>query len=184
MGIRIGWGLLGVLFIPLALAADPEGAGVVGQLEQSGTTTPAEKAEFARSALQEMEDAVERVQKLYEQADRESAENKEELKDCLQKKLTPMQAMVDVSRASSASMQSALGTNDMVHADQEFRKIAVALSKTREFLTDALSCGGSTGGDKARSVSTLTRVGEDYAEVTDTGDDESFDPQPDFGTDY
>lgn len=183
MRIRSFWGLAGVLFIPLALAADPEGA-VVGQLEQSNTMTPAQKEEFGRSAVAEMEEAVGRVQKLLDQADRESSESREELKDCLGKKLTPMKAMLEVGRSANSAMLQAIGSGDAVHADQEFRKVAVALSKTREFLSDALSCGGSTGGDKARTVSTLTREGEDYAEVADTGDGETLDPQPQFGTDF
>ena len=183
MGVRSVWGFAGMLFIPLALAADPE-VGVVGQLEQSNTTTLAQKEEFGRSAVAEMEEAVGRVQRLLDQADRENAESGEELKDCLSKKLAPMNAMLDVGRSANGAMLQALGAGDMVHADQEFRKIAVALSKTREFLSDALTCGGSTGGDKARSVSTLTREGEDYAEVADTGDNETLDPQPQFGTDF
>jgi methyl-accepting chemotaxis protein len=87
-----------------------------------------------------------------------------EVVECLTKKLTPMRALVDITRASSNTMQTYLAANDGIHADGEFRKIAVALSKVREFLQDALTCGGSTGGKTAASVASINQTVDDLAD--------------------
>lgn len=143
---------------PVAWAAAP---GVVGELEQSSTTSPKEKVEFTRSAMEEMAASVKEVENLLEKAQREK--NEEQI-DCLTRKLTPMRSLVDISRQSNTLMQQALASNDAVHADQEFRKIAVALAKTREFLAEAKACVGSSSGDKAKSVATYSQTTQDLAD--------------------
>lgn len=169
--------MVGMLVIPNAMAATP---GVVGQLEQSDATTSKEKLDFAHSATEEMAAAVKAVEKLLEQEDKN-----EEVKDCLKRKLTPMQALLDISNESSKTMQAALAASDDVHAEQEFRKIAVALSKTREFLAEAQACVGSAGGDKAKTISTITQTVDDMADASDIDEGPSInDPQPDFGTQH
>ena len=160
--------MLGALGAPLASAATP---GASGAVEQAPTMSPKEKVEFARSALEEMSGAVKTVEKLLEQAQKDK---QQEVVECLSKKLTPMRTLVDITKDSSNTMQAALAANDSVHADGEFRKIAVALSKAREFLQEALTCGGSTAGDKAKSVATITQTVDDL--VDGSGIEQGIDP--------
>jgi len=170
--------LFGSLASPVVLAATP---GASGSVEQAGTMTPKEKSEFARSALEEMNAAVKKVENLLEQANKEK---QTEAVECLSKKLTPMRTLVDVTRESTNSMQLAMAANDAAHTDTEFRKIAVALSKVRDFLQEALACGGSSADEKAKSVATITQTVEDL--VDGSGIEQGIDQivEPSLGTEF
>lgn len=115
-----------------------------------------------RSAVEEMSAAVKEVEKMVEQAKKE---NQQEVVECLKKKLVPMSQLLDVSRESGNNMQLALSANDGVHAELEFRKVAVGLSKVREFLQEARTCGGSTAGEKAKSVASITQSVDNIADA-------------------
>lgn len=145
--------LLTTLFCSPAFAEAP---GVAGTLEQSSSATPKEKAEFATSAVKEIDAAVNTVQKLLDQASKEK--NTEEI-DCLQRKLTPLRALADVSKASSSALGQLLAANDAVHADLEYRKVAVALSKARDFLAEAQACVGETGARRGDAVVSVDDAG-------------------------
>lgn len=147
-------GVVGLLVAAPALAKMP---GISGELEQSATASPKEKTLFADAALAEIEDAVKSVEGLLNNAEREK--DVEEI-ECLTRKLTPMRSLLGVSRASSTTLVQSLALNDTVHADQEYRKVAVALGKTREFLTEAQACTGDAGVER----------GDSTASVTDNGD--------------
>ena len=156
--------VLCLLGVPMAYAADPEGQVT---LEDGATMTAQQKVDFSRSALEEMKTAVKTVEKLLEQAQKEK--NAEQI-DCLTKKLGSMRMMSDAGQQGATAMQQALANNDNVHGDQEFRKIAVALSKLREFFSEALACTGSVGGEKAKSVATVNQNTEDLADGSETDD--------------
>ena len=114
------------------------------QLEQSPGNTPDDKVQFALAALNEIVAAVRTTEGLLEKAQKEKDKNTEEI-ECLQRKLTPMKGMQDVSAVSASSLQSYAAAKDPVHTDQEYRKIAVALAKTRDFLAEAQACVGEAG---------------------------------------
>ncbi len=160
-----------LLGAPLGYAADPEGQVM---LEDGSGMSAQQKVDFSRSALEEIKTSVKTVEKLYEQAQKEK--NAEQI-DCLSKKLESMRKMLDAAVQSSTAMQQALAANDNVHGDQEFRKIAVALSKLREFFAEALACTGSTGGEKAKSVATVNQNTEDLADGSQA--DDVIDPAQD-----
>jgi uncharacterized coiled-coil protein SlyX len=160
--------LSGILLLgaaPTAWAASP---GVVGELEQASSTSPKEKTAFADAAMQEINAAIKEVEALLERANRDK--NQDHI-ECLTRKLTPMKSMRDVTAQSNTAMRQALASNNIDHADQEFRKIAVALAKTREFLAEAKSCVGSTNGEKAKSVSTITQTTADIADGSSLDND-------------
>lgn len=157
MRIAVVLWLLGL--VPAASAATPGSSGAV---EQAPTLSPKEKTEFVRTALEEMGAAVKEVEKMLEQAKKE---NQQEVVECLKKKLVPMIQLLDVSRQSSNDMQLALSANDSVHAELEFRKVAVGLSKVREFFQEAKTCGGSTAGEKAKSVATISQSSDNVADA-------------------
>lgn len=169
--------LLLVSAFALATPAFAETVGVTGGVEQSSTTSPREKVLFADGAVSEIGAAVKTVEGLL--ADAEKAKNTEQI-ECLTRKLTPMRALSEVSSLSSNTMKQALAANDPVHADQEFRKVAVALTKTREFLAEAQACVGETGVQRGQASATVTDnttslVGEGDVEIVET-------PPDDWGT--
>ena len=149
-----------VVALILATAAAPAWAatpGVAGELEQSTTTSPKEKVDFTRGAIEEITGAVKTVEKLLEQAQKEK--NSEHI-ECLTRKLTPLRALQEVSKVSNTTMQQALANNDAVHADQEFRKVAVALTKSRDFLSEAQGCVGDTGAQRGDASVAVVESGD------------------------
>jgi hypothetical protein len=136
--------------------------GVSGQLERSSSTSPQEKLQYAASSNAEMREAVKSVSKLLEAARRES--NVERLQ-CLTNRLTAIRALVQVSEAAEVAMKDALNTGQAERADHEFRKIAVALTKTRQLLAEAERCMDDSG---LKSGDTILQV---EGGVTDEGDD-------------
>ncbi|MDP2306381.1 MAG: hypothetical protein Q8P18_10185 [Pseudomonadota bacterium] len=147
-------GVVGMLFAAPVLAQTP---GISGELEQSSTTSPKEKSVFTDAALAEIEGSVNTVQALLTAAEKEK--NVEEI-ECLTRKLTPLRALLEVSRQAGNTMKLSLAANDTVHADQEFRKVAVALTKAREFLAEAQACTGDAGVERGDASSTVTDNGE------------------------
>lgn len=133
-----------------ALADTP---GISGELEQSSTTSPKEKVAFSEAAIIEIGGAMRTVEKLLEEAQKEK--NVEHV-ECLTRKLTPLKALYEVSRQSNTVMQQALSVSDAVHADQEFRKVAVALTKSRDFLVEAQACVGDNGVKRGEGGVTVT----------------------------
>jgi len=118
---------------PPALAQDD----AKGQLEQSGSTSDKEKLEFAADAVGEMKEAVSDVSKKLANAEKENDDLKIQ---CLSKKLASIRSLSEVSETAQSSMEKALSSGDQALADAEFRKIAVALSKTRQFYAEAEAC--------------------------------------------
>jgi len=147
-------------------AAYAQESGVSGELEQSATTSPREKTEFADGALAEIEGAVRTVEGLLKDAEAAKEKNAEQI-ECLVRKLTPMKSLSEVSRQSSNTMKQYLAANDTVHADQEFRKVAVALTKSREFLAEAQACVGDSGVQRGDSSATVTDGGDNYVNDAD-----------------
>lgn len=174
--------LLLPLLLTLAGPAHAATPGISGQLEQSSTTSPKEKVEFARSAIEEISASVKTVEKLLEQAQKDK--NVEHI-ECLTRKLTPLRALYEVSRQSSNTMQESLAASDNIHADQEFRKIAVALTKARDFLAEAQACVGDSGirrGESSVSVNetleSLVGMEDIETEPGDGGFTDPPDPSP------
>ena len=126
--------VLGLGAVPrLAFAQE----GVASELERTASTTPQEKVQYASTANQEMRDAVKHVTKLLDGARRES--DVEGLQ-CLTNRLTSIRALLQVSEGAELAMKDALGSGEAEKANHEFRKIAVALSKSRQLMAEAERC--------------------------------------------
>jgi hypothetical protein len=155
--------------VPLAARAqDPEAAG---QLEAAATTSPKQKIDFANAAIQEMAGAQKAVRKMLEQAEKEG-ESANAKVQCLNNKLASIRALEEVSNGANGSMQEALGSNNNELADFHFRKIAVSITKVRQFLAEAEACmgrTGQTGGTESVDVSgdLLSENVDDYFDDTD-----------------
>jgi hypothetical protein len=110
-----------------------------------------------------MDDAVKRTEKIQEQVTRDGDED---IIQCVRIKLASIKALTDVSERANNSMTDALADGNDERAEHEFRKIAIALSKVRQFVAEAEACvgqGGSVDGD--------TDVTVDVQGITDDSDD-------------
>jgi len=134
--------LSGLFFLTLAFPFYSFAAGVSGELERSASTSPKEKLEYASDSNSEMRDAVKTVSRMLESAKRDS--NVERLQ-CLNSRLTSIRALVQVSEAAEMAMRGALSKGQQERADHEFRKIAVALTKSRQLLAEAERCTADNG---------------------------------------
>lgn len=136
------------LFQP-SYAQDP---GISSELERTASTSPQEKADYAAGANVEMRAAVKSITKLLDAARRDSDL---EALQCLTNRLTSVRALAQVSESAELSMQDSLDAGEAEKAGHEFRKIAVALHKTRQLLAEAERCtdeGGPEGSDVTTDV--------------------------------
>jgi hypothetical protein len=133
--------MLAVGLIALLLgSADVRAQSGTGlQAEDATQTTASEKISFAQSAQSEMDGALTEVTKLLSAV---ADQDDEELMQCVQMKQASIKALLDVSRRANDMMQEALASSSPERAEHEFRKIAVALSKSRQFLAEAEACAG------------------------------------------
>lgn len=161
--------LLVVITLLAGAPAEAATPGVVGELEQSASTTPKQKSEFAAAAVSEIDGAVTTVTKLLETARNAKEPDKEEIQ-CLEDKLPQLTTIAEVARKTSTSMEQHLAANDLAHADQEYRQLAVLLTRAREFLVEAQQCVKGAGSTKGRTASSLSS--DDAANTLDGTDDE------------
>ncbi len=128
--------LLSAAFLFGAPAAVAQEAGS-GAIEQGSTITDKEKIEFVSAAIDEMNAMVKTVSKQLEDAEKEGDDLKIK---CLSKKLAAIQALSDVSGNARDAMEKAIDDGESAGAQHEFRKVAVALSKVRQFKAEADAC--------------------------------------------
>jgi hypothetical protein len=152
--------------VPGQLAHAQQAPDASGQLEAAATTSPKEKLDFATSAVAEMATGEKAVRKMLEQAQKEGASSTSKVQ-CLNNKLASIRALQEVSEGANRSMQESLAANQNELADFHFRKIAVALTKVRQFVAEAEACmgqNGTTGGTESVDVSgdTLAENIDDY----------------------
>jgi hypothetical protein len=117
-----------------ARGQDPTG---VSDLERAASSTPQEKIAYAESANAEIEEGVRAINRLLEQARKDADADAIE---CLISRLTSVRALLQVSQSAEISMANAIAAAEDEKANHEFRKIAVAVSKTRMLLAEAQRC--------------------------------------------
>lgn len=137
------------------MAQDGE-VGIVGDLERTASTTPEEKLDYAASANTEIATAADTISRLLEAARRN---NDPDQIQCVSNKLTAVRALRGVSESASDAMAQRLEAGDAGRADHEFRKIAVALAKSRQLLSEAQYCTDS-GGLQDGQTSLIVEGGE------------------------
>lgn len=109
----------------------------VSDLERAATTTAQEKIAYAESANVEIRDAVRQITRLLEQARKDTDADAIE---CLISRLTSVRALLQVSESAEISMKNSIAAAEEEKANHEFRKIAVAVSKTRMLVAEAQRC--------------------------------------------
>lgn len=141
--------LLALSFLVVAPALADDVPEVSAALEDSSGFGPTEKLAFADAANVEITAAVAEVQELLAKAEKQ---DDAEAVECVTRKLLPLRALAGVANTSVATLRAAVGAGDMPHADQEFRKVAVALTKARELLAEARTCLGDDSGKAGTSA--------------------------------
>lgn len=144
-------------------AALAQAGGATGEIEASTELSPKEKINYASDAIIEIKAASKDVAKLL--ADTEKGEADPLTIQCLNAKLGAIRSLIEVAESSNATMQEALAEGNDELADHEFRKIAVALSKSREFRAEAEACAGA--GEDAGDT-TVKVEGDPYGSGDDT----------------
>jgi hypothetical protein len=163
-----------VALLPIAAGAQDSNAS--GQIEQSSQTSPEEKIRFTDMALGEMRSSVNEVSKMVEVSEREK--NMVAIQ-CLSRKLTTMRALLEVSENSGITLKQALADGEYETAEHEYRKIAIALNRVRQFRAEADACAGGGGGtDGGTTVEVVESAlsGEDETDMIVF--DEDFGDQP------
>lgn len=123
------------LWIPTALLLSALGAqDVVGNIQQDGSTSAREKMRFASSAVSEMRKVNAELEVLHEGAQVVDA------RVCLGLELEGLQELISVSEASTLAIPEALASGDHSAAEQEFRKISVALARARNSREAGFAC--------------------------------------------
>lgn len=122
--------------------ATAQDSGVAGDLERTAQASPQEKAQYAADAVEELATAVKDVEKLQEDARREGDP---EQAACVAARLGQLTALSQVTEAATAAMKTAMDAGDQQRADHELRKIAVALSKSRQLTLEAQACVDDSG---------------------------------------
>lgn len=123
------------LWIPATLLLSALGAqDVVGNLQQDGSTSAREKMRFASSAVSEMRKVNAELEVLHEGAQVVDA------RLCLGLELDGLAELISVSEASTLAIPEALASGDHSAAEQEFRKISVALARARNTRDAGFAC--------------------------------------------
>ena len=140
-------GIIVLALVALATAgsvvpAVAQDSGVAGDLERTAKASPQEKAQYAADAVVELQASVKEVEKLAEDARREG--NPDQL-ECVGARLSQLRALAQVTEVAKGAMADAQSAGDQDRADHELRKIAVALSKSRQLSLEAAACVDDSG---------------------------------------
>ncbi len=118
-----------------ASAQDP--TGVSSEIERTASTSPEEKLAYADTSNSEIAEAEKQISKLLDQARKDGDA---EAIECLISRLTSVRALQQVAGKAETSLEDALAAGEEEKANHEFRKIAVAVSKTRMLTAEAQRC--------------------------------------------
>lgn len=171
---------LTVLMAGAGDASAQDNTGTSLQAEDATQTSASEKISFAQKALTEMQASLESVTQLLEAVSANTQDpNAEEMIQCVQMKQASIKALLDVSSRANDMMQEALASGSNERAEHEFRKIAVALSKSRQFLAEAEACAGQGNVVSGTTdVEVLNTQG-----ITDNDETDGGDSDPTVGVD-
>jgi hypothetical protein len=175
--MRSLYGLIiaGLFLASPALAQDP--SGISSELERTASTTPEEKLAYASVSNQEIAEAEKAVARSLEAA-RKGGDA--QVVECLLSRLTAIRALQSVSERAEGAMKEALAAGSEEKANHEFRKIAVAVSKTRQLRAEANRCTQTDdGGAGASTIVDWESFLQDYGDVFDQYDLDDLD----FGQD-
>jgi hypothetical protein len=171
----MGW--LALMWCCTSGVAMAQQSGLSGELERAGKAPPREMAAFARSATEEILGASKAISRMVDQARRD---NELEEVNCLESRLSYVRALLMVTERANGAMKDAQAAGIADRSEHEFRKMAVAVSKVRQFMAEAEAClgeGGATPGTTELNVD--EGAGLEEADPTEALDDSSVVVVPD-----
>lgn len=133
LSIGMAWALG---FAATAVAADP--IGLTSELERTANATPDQKRSYAGDAKGEISDAAKQIGRMLETAKKGGADTT--TIQCLTSRLTAVRALQSVCENATMELDGAISGGAVEKADHEFRRVAVALSKSRTLLAEAQRC--------------------------------------------
>ncbi len=160
-------GLFALSMVPVAFAVaqDTADTGVASELMRVAQTSDEEKGSYAEAAAAEIADAVRQIARLLETARRGG--DTEEIQ-CVTSKLTTVRALQQVGQAATTAMNDAIAGADSELADHNFRKVAVARSKSRGLVGEAQRCSADQAGGDGDSLTEVgSKLGADLAITED-----------------
>lgn len=110
---------------------------MASEIERTADMPDAEKRVYASSAVVEIGESLKQVSRLLEGARKDSDADKVM---CLTSRITSIRALGSVADAASRVLNESMERGDFDRAAHEFRKIAVALSKTRVLMAESIQC--------------------------------------------
>ena len=163
-----------LLLSTAALAAEP--SGTASEIERTIAMSPQERIAYAEGALEELEQTAITLDEMLAKARGSSDDAAVEY---LISKVAAIKALNKVAQAALPKLVQAVddGNEDMI--DHEFRKIAVAISRSRQLLAEAQR----QGADQAMESGNTSLEWQDQF-VTDDGQEMSDgEIPPDFSLD-
>lgn len=140
MGRILGTMLMG-FFVFYAQTGVAQDAGVSGELQRYAETTDDEKKMYVSDAISEMSDGIKQVERLLDSSKKKKDENET---TCIASRLTQMRALSQVTEMAQIALSEASAAANSERSDHEFRKTAVALSKSRQLRVEAEACVGQS----------------------------------------
>ncbi|MBX2800303.1 MAG: hypothetical protein KTR31_21670 [Myxococcales bacterium] len=131
---------------------------------------------YAEDSNAEIREGERQVSRLLEQARKDGDL---EAIECLISRLTSVRALLQVSERAEGSMRDAITAGEEEKANHEFRKIAVAVSKTRMLLAEAQRCAADQDMESGTTVvewSDQLTEGDPFEAVEISPFDVSIDP--------
>ncbi len=170
-----GWLVVGLLSFNVGTTW---AQGTSQTLQATGEISTKEKLEFTDKALAEMQENLKTVRKTMDNAERGGDPDQIQ---CVRNKQASIQALYSVSERAQAAMRDALANGETERAEYEFRKLAVAISKVRQFTAEAQGCVGADegGGEGEGTVDVSSGA---LTDIDDPLDDDTSDLAADIAT--
>lgn len=135
-----------------AMAQD---GGFTSELERVANASPQEKVGYVQNAVVEIQASFGAIDAMLAQAQDGGGARAVQ---CVSSRHAAVKAMAGVSEEAERDMLAAIADNAFERADHEFRKIAVALQRTRMLHAEAERCVG--GQELADGETTVQIVGD------------------------
>ena len=146
--------LLGVL-VGRASAEDVE---ITSAVEQSSSLSMMQKISFVQGAVSGTEGWIAGLESQKEKVLKDRALDDEERKAilaCYDRVLTPLRSLLEVIRKSGNTMQAYFANGDEVHADLEFRRVAVVYKLATEKQAESIVCTAGTDESSGEQVTSM-----------------------------
>jgi hypothetical protein len=159
-----------------ASAVDPTIASAV---EQSASLSATEKLQFVQRAVDGTTQWISGLEGEKEKAlkDRQmSDEERKSVVSCYDAVLTPLREMLESMRRSSNEMQTAMAESNDVHADLDYKRVAVVYKLAGEKQAESMACAAGTS---KKSGDALVSMDEGAQSSTGVIDEIVVDPNLD-----